>query len=191
MTRNGQAWPAPPTWRGELVIEPLTRDLAPIDTLAYTSSAEAIRRHGAGAWPTDGFTMAENLTLIARHEAEHRAGVAFALLSASRGRELGCTYLRPLADFQRRTGTRLLGAPRDLSDAAIATFWLVDDTSVRPGAATVVSELEAWVAAWGAAPVVFRCLPEETESIDGLRQRGLVAVEAVDQELDYQWFLRV
>src|SRR4051794_15037309 len=107
-------------WRGALIIEPLTRELAALDTVAYTDSPTAIRRHSAGRWPTDGFTMAENLTLIALHEEEHRAGEAFAysLLNAAGDREVGCAYLRPLAAFQRRTGTRLLGLSPGMADAA-------------------------------------------------------------------------
>lgn len=185
-------WPAPPVLRGEVNIEPLTRELVELDTVAYTTSPYAIRRHSAGRWTTDGFTMAENLALIASHETEHQAGVAFAysLLSVSRDREVGCAYLRPLTAFQQRTRTRLIDLPRGLSNAAIATFWLIDDAQGRPEAVTVVRELESWIAAWGGAPAIFRCLPEETESIEALQQRGLIAVEAVDQELPYRWFLR-
>jgi hypothetical protein len=179
-------------WRGAVSIEPLTSELAELDTVAYVSSPDAIRRHSAGRWATDDFTIAENLDLIARHEAEHRAGVAFAysLLDVSRDLEVGCAYLRPLRSFLQRTGTRLVGFPRDRSSAAIATFWLIDDAQARPDAGTVVAELESWIAAWGAAPAIFRCLPEEAESIEACQRRGLIAVEAVDQELPYRWFVR-
>jgi len=185
-------WPAPPVRRGAVSIEPLTRELAGLDTVAYATSPDAIRRHSAGQWATETFTVAENLPLIARHEAEHRAGVAFAysLLDLGRDREVGCAYLRSLSTFQQRTGTRLVGSPRDLSCAAIATFWLIDDAQARPDAETVVTELESWIEAWGAAPAIFRCLSEETESVAALRRRGLTAVEAVDQQLPYRWFLR-
>ena len=192
VTHQDATWPAPPVWRGEVNIEPLTSELAALDTVAYTDSPDAIRRHSAGRWPTDGFTMAENLTLIATHEAEHDAGVAFAysLLNVARDRELGCVYLRPLTAFQSRTGTRLVGFPRRMSNAAIATFWLIDDAHGRPKAGAVLREVEAWIAVWGAATAIFRCLPQEAESIEALLQRGMVAVEAEDQELPYRWFMR-
>lgn len=192
VTHQDSSWPAPPVWRGEVNIEPLTSKLAALDTVAYIDSPDAIRRHSAGRWPIDGFTMAENLTLIATHEAEHDAGVAFAysLLNVARDRELGCVYLRPLTAFQRRTGTRLVGLPRRMSNAAIATFWLIDDAHGRPTAVAVVREVESWVTAWGAAPAIFRCLPQEAESIQALVKGGLVAVDVEDQELPYRWFMR-
>ena len=173
-------------------IEPLTSALVELDTTAYLASPVAILRHSSGRWPTKDFTASDNLALIARHEAEHLAGEAFAysLLTAERDRELGCVYLRSLSDFQQRTGTRLVGPHRDLTSAAIATFWLIDDARARPSAETVVAELESWIAEWGAAPAIFRCLPEEVETIAALRGRGLIAMEAVDQELPYQWFVR-
>lgn len=193
MTIPSPTWPAPPEWRGALLIEPLTRHLADLDTAAYTSSPQAIEQHSAGRWPTDGFTLTENLDLIAGHEAEHHAGTAFAyaLLSPARDREVGCVYLRPLAPYCERTGMQLLDAAVDVSATAIATFWLIDDASARPATAAVVAELDSWLAAWGAAPVVFRCLPEEAESSAALRHLGLGAIETAGQELPYRWFRRV
>ncbi|HYJ69411.1 MAG TPA: hypothetical protein VEX15_17300 [Nocardioidaceae bacterium] len=192
MTTEAMRWPAPPHWHGDVVIEPLTSALVELDTTAYASSPLAIGRHSAGRWPTAGFTVEDNLPLIARHEAEHRAGAAFAhaLLSPARDREYGCAYLRPLAPYSERTGTRLVDPPRELAAAAIATWWLIDDVRARPDADSVLAALESWIAAWGAAPVVFRCLPEEDQSIDALRRAGLTPIEAVGQELPYCWFVR-
>ena len=192
MTYEDPTWSAPPHWGGEVTIEPLTSTLAALDTAAYANSPHAIRRHSAGRWPTEGFTLAQNLTLIARHQEEHLAGEAFAysLLNVARDLEIGCAYLRPLTAFQRRTGTRLLGLPPDRAGAAIATFWLIDDAAARPPAVTVVRELENWIAAWGEVAALFRCLPTEEESIEALRRQGLTEVRAIDQELPYQWFMR-
>ena len=107
-------------WRGEVNIEPLTSKLAALDTVAYTDSPDAIRRHSAGRWPTDGFTMAENLTLIATHEAEHHAGVAFAysLLNVARDRELGVpTYVHsPRSSADRDAPRRVTSSHVECSD---------------------------------------------------------------------------
>ncbi|MDH2416563.1 GNAT family N-acetyltransferase [Nocardioides sp. CER19] len=179
-------WPPPAAWRGAVALEPLTAALVDLDTSAYAASPVAVQRHSAGRWPAR-LTREDNLALIAHHEAEHRAGEAFAyaILTDDRARELGCAYLRPLDRFLERTGTRLAGPPEG---AAIATFWLLDDASARPDELAVVTELLAWADAWAVARPVFRCLPEETASVAALEALGLTELAASHQELPYRWF---
>ena len=132
-----------------------------LDTTAYVTSPDAIRAHSAGSWPTDGFSTDTNRELIARHEAEHDAGEAFAyaILANDRSREYGCAYLRRLADFCHRTGTVVEGIP---DGSAITTWWAIDDAASRPSHADLLREIVAWVDSWGAAPWVLRVLPAET-----------------------------
>jgi hypothetical protein len=166
--------------------------LADLDTLAYLSSPQAISSHSAGRWPIHGFTLEANLPLLADHEAEQRAGdaFAFAILDPPGEQEWGCVYLRPLAAYVARTHTRLALPGSTVRSAAFATFWLIDDDSRRAAAREVVRILEAWTAAWGAAPIVFRCLPEERESVSALEESGMDRVHASAQPLPYLWFIR-
>ena len=189
---GGRRWPEPPAVHGDVCLVPLTRELAVLDTAAYLSSPRAIGSHSAGRWPMDGFTLEENLALIAHHEAEHRAGDAFAyaVLDPRGDQEWGCVYLRPLAPYLERTATRLALPAATVRSAAIATFWLIDDGSRRPTATEVLGVVEGWTAAWRAAPVVFRCLPEESESVSALEGSAMDRVAASTQPLPYLWFMR-
>lgn len=183
-------WPVPPRSRFEdVALQPLTADLLELDTAAYVASPRAIRAHSAGRWPTEGFTAADNRPLIAHHEREHHEQTAFAyaLLDPDGSRELGCAYLRPLADYLERTGTVLDPTP---AGAAILSFWAVDDAAVRPSVTVLLGSLWSWVSQWGAATVVLRCLPEETEHVAAAEQLGLRELTAGEQPLPYRWFVR-
>lgn len=185
-------WPEPPTVHGDVSLVPLTRGLAELDTVAYRSSPQAIGSHSAGRWPTSGFTLEANLPLLAAHEAEHEAGdaFAFAILGPRGDEEWGCVYLRPLRAHGERTHTGLALPESTIRSAAVATFWLIDDDARRPPATEVVRLIEGWTEAWGAAPVVFRCRPEERESVSALEGAGLDRVHASAQPMPYLWFVR-
>lgn len=165
-------WPVPPPYLGVVTLRPLGPDLVDVDTVAYLSSPLAVTAHSAGRWPVE-LTRDANLELLSHHRAEHDAGAAFAhaILDRDGQRELGCVYLRPHDDGLARL-----------------TFWLVDDTTGRPGATVVLAELLAWADAWGAAPVVVRLLPEETESLGAVAELGLTEIAMPDQDLPYRWF---
>jgi hypothetical protein len=181
------AWPAPPVHRQLVTVEPLRTELLDLDTTAYLASPDAIRAHSAGSWPTNGFTTDTNRALIARHEAEHHTGEAFAyaILANDRRSEYGCAYLRRFADFCHRTGTVVDDVPEA---SAIITFWAIDDTTSRPGHADLLGEVIAWVGSWGAAPWVLRALPAETETIAATAELGMRDLAARHQQLPYRWF---
>lgn len=185
-------WPEPPLVQGAFGLAPLTGELADLDTRAYLESPAAIAAHSAGRWPVRGFTREENLRLIEGHVREHEAGEAFsyALLSPGRDQEWGCVYLRPLQSFLDGSGTTLALDLNDISDAAIVTLWLIDDTANRPAADQVVTSLESWLRAWRPDAAIFRCLPAEMEILDALTGAGLSQINATQQELPYLWFMR-
>jgi hypothetical protein len=185
-------WPEPPLVQGAFRLAPLSGELVDLDTRAYLESPVAITAHSAGRWPVEGFTHEENLRLIEGHEREHAAGEAFtyALLSPGRDQEWGCVYLRPLQFFLDGSGTKLALDPSVISDAAIVTLWLIDDTANRPAPEEVVASLEAWLRAWRPHAAIFRCLPAETEILDALTEAGLSQIKATQQELPFLWFVR-
>lgn len=187
MSEPGDAWPAPPTHHRLVTLEPLRTHLVDLDTAAYVASPDAIRAHSAGRWSTDGFTTDTNRELIARHEAEHDTGEAFAyaILANDRHREYGCAYLRRLADFCHRTGTVVEGTP---DESAITTMWAIDDAASRPSHADLLREVVAWVDSWGAAPWVLRALPAEREVTAAAVELGMSELAAHHQELPYRWF---
>ncbi|MGY1644238.1 hypothetical protein ACI782_24285 [Geodermatophilus sp. SYSU D00703] len=176
------------------MIVPLTRRILDLDFVAYRSSPRAITAHSAGRWPVQGFTREHDRELIEIHEREHATGEAFAyaILSADGSREVGCVYLRRLSVHLEQTQTRVRTGGLDPARTAVVTFWLIDDRAVRPTAADVLSSLREWLRDWGAANVVFRCLPDEEESVDALTaSSGLQLLAASNQGLPYLWFADV
>lgn len=80
------------------VAVPLTTDHAALDHACYVASPDVIRVHSDGRWPIDGFTLADDLELVAQHAADHasRRAFTFVLLAPSGTEGLGCLYVNPL-----------------------------------------------------------------------------------------------
>ena len=59
--------------------------------------------HALGySWPREGFTLAENLADLARHQQEFlaRAAFAYTVVSLDESRVLGCVYINPTDDAE-------------------------------------------------------------------------------------------
>jgi hypothetical protein len=162
-------WPEPGPWSGAVALRLLTSELLALDTQAYAASPVAIAAHSLGRWPTS-LTLAENAELVARHEAEHAEGSAwaYAVLDPDLGREVGCAYLRP-----------------SLPGHAVLTFWLLDDAATRPSAAVVLADLVAWLGEWPVEAALLRVHPDEAEPVAAAREVGLAERAG---PAPYRWF---
>jgi hypothetical protein len=176
---------------GDLRIVPLSSHLLELDLAAYRAGTQAIRAHSAGRWPPD-LGLDEARRLMSVHESEHQdaAAYAYAILDQEGERELGCVYLRPLGEYLGRTGTHVHDSRIDPERAAIVTFWLIDDTDLRPATASILRCIRQWVTRWGAAHPVYRCLPAEVSTLAALEAaRDLRPIAMTGQELPYLWFV--
>jgi hypothetical protein len=81
-----------------LILRPLRASDAERDYDAVMSSAGELRRCRGSEWPSDDFTLAENLADLERHEREHERGEAFTytVLAVDEARCLGCVYIVPV-----------------------------------------------------------------------------------------------
>lgn len=81
-----------------LLLRPLRAIDVELDYDAVMSSTEQLRRWSQRGWPADGFTLAENLEDLQRHEREHleREAFTFTVLNPNGTRCLGCVYIEPL-----------------------------------------------------------------------------------------------
>lgn len=88
------------------VATPLTTEVAALDYASYMASPEVIRVHSDGRWPVDGFTLSDDLELVAQHQADHEShrGFTFVLLAPSQTEALGCLYLNPLREYLQHAG---------------------------------------------------------------------------------------
>lgn len=177
----------------QFVATPLTTALAPLDHAAYVSSPEVIARHSDGRWPVQGFTVSEDVELIAQHESDHQSNRAFtfSLLDPTESEALGCLYLNPLGAYLRRVGAddALL---RELpSPSAMVTFWLRQDQQDGDLAEAVVGVVNDWlVTAWPFENHLFRVLPGERSSRAALEQHGLRRreLELPGEPRPYLWY---
>ncbi len=176
-------------------LEPLADAFAELDHTAYVGSPVAITAHSAGRWPLEGFSLEEDRRLIADHEREHREGLAFAyaVLDPAGGRELGCLYLRPLADQLERIGASASVRESFPAPAAMVTFWLVDPPAPRPTAEQFLTAVLPWLRHdWPWGSWAFRCLPDEVETVQALTSSGQLAegeLARVGDGPPYRWFV--
>jgi hypothetical protein len=168
----------------------LSTHLLDLDLAAYGASAQAIHAHSAGRWPAH-LHRDEARRLMSVHESEHADGTAYAyaVLDDEGERELGCVYLRPLGEYLGRTGTHVHDDRIDPERTAIVTFWVIDDTDLRPSTAKILRRIRQWATRWRAADLVYRCLPAEVSTLAALEAAsGLRPITVTRQELPYLWF---
>ena len=175
------------------VATPLTTDNAALDYASYVASPDVIRVHSDGRWPTEDFTLAEDLDLVAQHQADHesRRAFTFLLLAPSLNEALGCLYVNPLHEYLRRAGAadRLLGAVPPAS--AMVTFWLRQDQQDTGLADVLVDAVNDWLLTdWPVATHLFRVLPQERSSCAALDRLGLrrLHLSLSDDPRPYVWY---
>lgn len=179
MLRPGTA--APTGLRTDaFTIEPLTPANAELDYECYLASPDVIRIHSDGRWPTEGFTLEQDLEMAAAHDIDHQAGrsFAFVLLTPSRDLALGCVYLNP--------------APTQLATAsARVTFWIRQDRQHLDLPRQVAFEVNRWILdSWPLDTHVFRILPTEISSRAALEAIGCQRIEIDDpgESRPYLWY---
>jgi hypothetical protein len=158
------------------VATPLTTDVAALDYESYMASPDVIRVHSDGRWPVEDFTLEEDLTLVAKHQADHesRRAFTFLILTPSLSEGLGCLYVNPLQEYLERAGADrqlLHGVP---PDTAMVTFWLRQDRQHTGLADVFVDAVNDWLLTdWPCATHLFRVLPGEQSSCAALDRLSL------------------
>lgn len=158
------------------VATPLTTDTAALDYASYMASPDVIRVHSDGRWPVEGFTLEDDLKLVARHQTdhEHRRAFTYVLLVPSMSEALGCLYVNPLREYLQRADAdpQLLDAVPSAS--AMVTFWLRQDQQETDLADVVVEAVNDWLLTeWPLSTYVFRVLPDERSSCTALERQNL------------------
>ncbi|WP_250030943.1 hypothetical protein [Paractinoplanes maris] len=186
----GPGTPVPSGLRhARFVATPLTAGVAALDYAAYLASPEVIRVHSDGRWPLDGFTLADDLVLVARHQDDHenRRAFTFVLLTPALDEALGCLYLNPLDEYLTRV--RAVGAFP--ATAAMVTFWLRQDQQDTGLAEAVTEAVDDWLrTGWPLATHLFRVLPAELSSRRALERLDLEPVHLTlpGDQRPYLWY---
>ncbi len=109
------------------LIRPLRATDVELDYAAVMESKAFLRKWDQSSWPTDDFTLADNLEDLQRHEGEHIRGESFTftVMNPDETVCLGCVYIFPLT-ARWLTGAQAVSA----GDAAwndyeaIVMFWI-------------------------------------------------------------------
>ncbi len=152
-----------------LVLRPLRASDVENDFDAVMSSAPELRRWSASEWPADGFSLAENLADLERHEREHEAREAFTytVLDPRKTRCLGCVYVRPAWD---EAAALCAGAAR----AACVGFWVrTTEISNELDRHLLATLLDWFEREWAFGIVLLTSTKAETRQVALLTETGL------------------
>lgn len=176
------------------VAAPLTAATAALDYASYMASPDVIRVHSDGRWPVEGFTFAEDLELVAQHEADHenRRAFAFVLLVPSLTEALGCLYVNPFREYLQRAGADPQLLESTPSASAMVTFWLRQSQQDTGLADVVVEAVNDWlVTEWPLQTHLFRVLPAERSScaaLDRMNNLHRFSLTLPGEPRPYLWY---
>ena len=110
----------------EFILRPLRASDNELDYDAVMESKSMLRVWEQSDWPTDDFSLADNLKDLERHEREHQEGKAFTftVMNSDETECLGCVYINPLASMLQKlnAGDDLIQTLGD--DEAVVMFWV-------------------------------------------------------------------
>jgi RimJ/RimL family protein N-acetyltransferase len=135
-----------------LTLRPLRATDVEPDYDAVMSSAEMLRRWSQSDWPADGFTLAENLADLQRHELEHdeRTAFTYTVLDPQGTRCLGCVYIVPL-------GHELIPLGEGATYPADVGFWVRASEQSGHLDEHLLTTLREWFRAeWAFDRIVFK-----------------------------------
>ncbi len=124
-------------------LTPLTPAHAARDYAALMVSKPMLRLWSGSPWPTDDFTLAENISDLEWHFAEHQERIAFTytVLTPDETECLGCIYIRPLQDYQKANPDQLTNVS-NLS--ATTRFWIKEPRLTDGLDAQLLQTLQDW-----------------------------------------------
>lgn len=158
-----------------LTLRPLLATDVAEDYDAVMSSAPMLRAWSQSEWPADGFTLAENLEDLRRHEREHRERSAFTytVREPSGIRCVGCVYLQPL----REEEAAWRGDSRFSTRVA---FWVRTSEIAGDLDRHLFEVLREWLReAWPFERVVFSASPADGRQLRLYREAGLESLGLV------------
>ena len=150
-----------------------------LDYDAVISSREQLLIRSGGDWPVEGFSLAENLADLQRHEQEHleRKAFTYTVMNPTETACLGCVYINPLVSLLERlqAGDQAISSVQE--PAAYVSFWvrssrLADDLDKR-----LLAALRAWFKEeWPFSQIVYYAGERQTRFLQMFQEAGMEAV---------------
>ncbi|MCP4420260.1 MAG: hypothetical protein GY805_26950 [Chloroflexi bacterium] len=159
----------------EFIFRPLLGSDVQPDYEAVMESKIELQQRSLGRWPHTGFTLAENLDDLERHEREHLSGEAFTftIFAPNKTRCLGCIYINPLLP----TLTKANMSPHPIlaeGPRAKVSFWVRSTTLLGGLEKRVFDQLRHWLATeWQFAECLFELSEWQTEQQQTVAAAGL------------------
>lgn len=142
---------------------------------AVMASKEDLRLRG-GQWPRDGFTLAENLADLERHEQEFYARTSFTytVMDPDETRCLGCVYLYPMRAILRRFPASEIAHSTVPDFTPYLTFWVRSDYLRPNGDKRLLAAIRTWLAQeWTFPQVLFMANTRQKRHLHLYKDAGL------------------
>ena len=156
-----------------LWLRPLRAIDVALDYEAVMSSAEMLHRWSQSEWPTDDFTVAQNLADLKWHEGEHieRKAFTYTVLDPQGTRCLGCVYIVPVWPEE-------VPLCEDAAYAADVGFWVRASELVNDLDRHLLATIRDWFQAeWAFDSILFTICQQET------RQAALFTAAGLERRL--------
>ena len=166
----------------EFLLRMLRASDVELDYYAVISSQAQLLLKSGGAWPREGFTLAENLADLEEHERDFQArkGFTYTVMNPNETECLGCVYIYPLVNLLRRVQADPERIQRVGDYEARVWFWVRSSRLADHLDARLLEALRRWFASeWAFARVVFTVNSTEPDHLRLLQQAGLQEQEAL------------
>ena len=136
--------------------------------------------HPDGGWPTDDFSVEENLADMEWHSREQRERIAFTytVLNPAEDEVLGCIYIVPFEPLLTKNPhlETMIG-----DDAALVRFWVVAHRLADGLDERLLRTMVAWFEqAWAFRDVYFHVYHEHAQQIRTFEKSGLTPAGSID-----------
>ncbi len=157
----------------EFIFEPLLPDHVALDYEAVMSSKVFLRKWSQSTWPTDNFTLDENLIDLIRHSQEHINNLAYTytILNIDRTRCLGCIYIKPVESITANTSEE---ENKLRTFDAILSFWVRESLQENQMEQSIIDFLIKWMKeTWKFNELVFATNDLIPQQISMFEKNGL------------------
>ena len=155
----------------DFTLTPLLPAHVELDHSALMDSIDLLRSWSGGPWPTDDFSIDDNMEDMHWHSSEHEERIAFtfSVLNPAQDFCVGCIYIKPIRE--------VLDDNPDLpvqKDGALVRFWIRDLPELLPLNGRLLQALQQWFEeAWNFTAVYYHCRAEHIIQVEQFREGGL------------------
>jgi hypothetical protein len=143
----------------EFLLRPLRASDVELDYEAVMESRAMLRRWAGGSWPSDDFTLEDNLGDLELHEREHldREAFTYTVVDPTGTECLGCVYITPLEPLLRAGNASEAELSKVGEYEGVARFWVRETRLTDNLDQRLLDTLEAWFSQeWAFSRVVYR-----------------------------------